>query len=297
MNLKKLLFISLTSITAGLLIAIIVTAFNNPTGNPTTGGGIIGVSSGATANSLYIDSTGKVGIGTASPEQKLHVYSSSASTGNITESQLATGYAYQAFKNPDGRMILGKEGSIGGGLLTGDLANAGIISTENNQPFQLGTNNTVRMTILGNGNVGIGKVPGSYILDVNGNVNATAYYGSGANLTNLPTAFGATVNKSASYGAQQAATDGFIEGYIYWAQSDAIGISYIVDVYTDSNANPSTQIQRALVFEPSDRIYVGEIRSATFSTSVKKGDYWKVVITNALGTISAFKVYWRPLGS
>ncbi|MFA5083920.1 MAG: hypothetical protein WC475_00840, partial [Candidatus Paceibacterota bacterium] len=35
-------------------------------------------------------------------------------------------------------------------------------------------------------NVGIGKTPGSYALDVNGNVNATAYYGSGANLTSLP---------------------------------------------------------------------------------------------------------------
>ena len=38
MNKSKLLFISLTSITTGILIAIIVAAFNNPTGNPTTGG-------------------------------------------------------------------------------------------------------------------------------------------------------------------------------------------------------------------------------------------------------------------
>ncbi|MFA5084158.1 MAG: prepilin-type N-terminal cleavage/methylation domain-containing protein [Candidatus Paceibacterota bacterium] len=35
------------------------------------------------------------------------------------------------------------------------------------------------------GNVGIGKIPGSYALDVNGNVNATAYYGSGANLSGI----------------------------------------------------------------------------------------------------------------
>ena len=41
------------------------------------------------------------------------------------------------------------------------------------------------MTIDSSGNVGIGKTPGSYALDVNGNVNATAYYGSGANLTGI----------------------------------------------------------------------------------------------------------------
>ena len=155
---------------------------------------------------------------------------------------------------PDG--FLGRSGAFEGNSDT-DL---GLGAYQPALKFYTNNNGTVaRMTIDSSGNVGIGKTPGSYALDVNGNVNATAYYGSGANLTNLPTAFGATVNKSASYGAQQAATDGFIEGYIYWAQSDAIGISYIVDVYTDSNANPSTQIQRALVFEPSDRIYVGKL--------------------------------------
>ncbi len=45
-----------------------------------------------------------------------------------------------------------------------------------------------RMRIDSSGNVGIGKTPGSYALDVNGNVNATAYYGSGANLTGITVA-------------------------------------------------------------------------------------------------------------
>jgi len=58
---SKLLFIFLSSIVAGLLIAIAVTAWTNPIGNPTSGGG-----------ALYY-SGGNVGIGTTNPGAKLEV--------------------------------------------------------------------------------------------------------------------------------------------------------------------------------------------------------------------------------
>ena len=61
----------LTSLVVGLSVGLMVLAFNNPTGNPTTGGGVIGVNTGALANSLYIDSLSNVGIGTTNPGAKL----------------------------------------------------------------------------------------------------------------------------------------------------------------------------------------------------------------------------------
>ena len=48
-------------------------ALNPPTQNPPTGGGAIGVASGAPANSLYMSSAGNVGIGTTGPGAKLEV--------------------------------------------------------------------------------------------------------------------------------------------------------------------------------------------------------------------------------
>ncbi|MFA5083919.1 MAG: hypothetical protein WC475_00835 [Candidatus Paceibacterota bacterium] len=67
----------------GLSVGAIVMAFNNPSGNPTTGGGIIGVGSGAPASSLYIDSAGKVGIGMTNPGTKLQVSGSGLFTSTL----------------------------------------------------------------------------------------------------------------------------------------------------------------------------------------------------------------------
>ena len=71
-----------SSLIIGLSVGLLVLAFNNPTGNPTTGGGIIGVGSGAPAGSLYINSSGNVGIGTTDPgTYKLKVIGTAQMTG------------------------------------------------------------------------------------------------------------------------------------------------------------------------------------------------------------------------
>ena len=64
---NRFIFNLVSGLTVGLLVGVIVLAFKNPTGNPTAGGGVIGVGSGAPASSLYINSTGNVGIGTTDP--------------------------------------------------------------------------------------------------------------------------------------------------------------------------------------------------------------------------------------
>lgn len=88
---------------------------------------------------------------------------------------------------------------------------------------------------------------------------------------------GAWVNKSASYGAQQAATDGFV------CVSGVIG--HVVSGYTDGSNPPETI-----------RVSSGDTSSPGskhgFSMPVKKNDYWKVETGAATPTI-----YWIPLGS
>lgn len=86
--------------------------------------------------------------------------------------------------------------------------------------------------------------------------------------------FGSWVDKSASYAAQQATTDGFVHAYITNAQLDG---------YTDAAADPTT------IRAKCD--YTG-VTSMMFA--VRKGDYWKVVKT---GVGSSMGVYWIPLGT
>jgi len=80
---KSFLFKLGSGLVVGLLVGVIVLAFNNPTGNPTTGGGVVGVGSGAPANSFYINSSGNVGIGTAAPGAKLEIAGQIKITGGV----------------------------------------------------------------------------------------------------------------------------------------------------------------------------------------------------------------------
>lgn len=94
---------------------------------------------------------------------------------------------------------------------------------------------------------------------------------------------GSWVDKSASYGAQQAATDGFVLVTIH--NNTPTGAR--AQAYTDANANPTTL--RGQIYG-NDTINDG----ATITMPVRKGDYWKVVLTGS-PTIDA--LYWIPLGS
>jgi hypothetical protein len=134
---------------------------------------------------------GNVGIGTTTPIALLHVFSSGASTAIRNETTFATGYSFGSYINPDGALYIGKERSAGGGLLGGDIANAGILTTTNNQPIQIGTNNVVRMTIDSSGNVGVGTATPSSRLVIQGSgaTSATAaqttYNSAGTLLTTV----------------------------------------------------------------------------------------------------------------
>ncbi|MGB7582036.1 MAG: hypothetical protein WBL85_06270, partial [Sedimentisphaerales bacterium] len=135
------------------------------------------------------------------------------------------------------------------------------------------------------GDVGIGTTGPNYKLDVNGNVNATAYYGDGSHLTGVTSAgFGAWVDKTSNYGAQQAATDGFV--VVMGNGNNSMALS----IYTDNNPNPTTERQGGGSWSNS-----GGAGQLNFCCPVRKNDYWKVVVPNQPN--GDFKVWWIPLGN
>ncbi len=121
-----------------------------------------------------IDSSGNVGIGTASPQSKLHIDVNSASTsaaiGNVllvantdtTTNNMGGIWFTQTADVGNGSGIIGVHTDRTGGSRDSDLA------------FYTTTNNTVgeKMRILNSGNVGIGTTAPTQKLEVIGNVSA-----------------------------------------------------------------------------------------------------------------------------
>jgi hypothetical protein len=113
--------------------------------------GILGaVDTGITFKALKIGPgntyfTGNVGIGTASPSNKLSIYGTSGHLLNLSNDTTSMGF-----------YIGGLSGGVGGASL-GTITNHGL---------RLFTNNTDKVTILANGNVGIGTTSPGALLDL-----------------------------------------------------------------------------------------------------------------------------------
>jgi len=101
---------------------------------------------------MVIDSSGNVGIGTASPSSRLDVRTTAAEIARFSSS--ATNGGYQIFY-PDNVVTPVYVGSQKAILATGNATDFAIVGTgANNMVF--GTNSTERMRIDSSGNVGIG---------------------------------------------------------------------------------------------------------------------------------------------
>ncbi len=127
---------------------------------------------GLITNNLYrmlVNGDGDVGIGTTSPQQKLHIHDD------------AKGLCYTQFTNSS------TGGESGDGLIVGinSSGDAFLQNKEADRELSLGTAGVNRIYIKNTGEIGIGTSIPAYDLEVIGSVGATTYYGDGSNLTGI----------------------------------------------------------------------------------------------------------------
>ncbi len=179
-----------------------------------------------------VDKDGNVGIGTTAPNVKLRVdYSNTSFAGgllvaNTANSGNAWGRIDVANTNTGGSLVLAQE-------LSGQV---NIINTTN-MPMAFGTNNTTRMTIGNTGNVGVGTVTPSRLLEVYATGGAIPFR-VGNNLGNLDVggSDGAVVNIDGRSWALGFQTGGLERGRFDTSGNFGIGTSSpscLLDVNSD----------------------------------------------------------------
>jgi hypothetical protein len=129
---------------------------------------------------LRIDSSGRVGIGTASPGANLQVTASGSASNVFINSDIATSALAS-------RIALGN--SINTGRATFGLLGGGgevaYLGSEGNFPLYFQTNGSERLRITATGNVGIGTtVPNAKLVVSNGGANGLEFYPEGTTDTN-----------------------------------------------------------------------------------------------------------------
>jgi len=135
---------------------------------------------------------GKVGIGTSTPGELLQVYAASGHP-KVEVKAASNNDATLKFTNDNGNWQI-----FGGGAA---------------MPLKFywgGSGSNTAMTMLTSGNVGVGTTSPSTPLEVNGTVTATAFAGSGANLTGISAtvAGGAIYENSATISASHTIASG-----------------------------------------------------------------------------------------
>jgi hypothetical protein len=168
-----LLFINHSSLTTGSGIKI--SEAYSSSGNPQLTIGAVSIASPNTITTQYLHlAGGKVGIGTTTPAATLHV-SNGAATTNAVASLETTGTSGRPFLNFKAEGL--DYGWVGFGS-TGNN-NMGLVNYQN-APLDFGTNSIVKMTILANGNVGIGTKTPAHKLEVVGDIAASGCLSSSA---------------------------------------------------------------------------------------------------------------------
>ncbi|RPI78060.1 MAG: hypothetical protein EHM45_06865 [Desulfobacteraceae bacterium] len=115
--------------------------------------GTMQILGGESGGGITVNSQGKVGIGSTSPNRNLSLFGNANTAFQIINSSTGTGAS--------------------DGLMLQMVETVGYILNQENGALHIGTNNIERMTILANGNVGINTPNPEKTLDVNGSARLT----------------------------------------------------------------------------------------------------------------------------
>jgi hypothetical protein len=123
-----------------------------------------GVAAGNGLERMRITASGNVGISTLNPTAKLHT------NGTVRHEGLAAGSGNPLVIDANGNVFIGTAGASNAWNLTGNAATnpaTNFLGTTDNNRLVFRTNNTEKMTILANGNVGINNTSPASSLEIN----------------------------------------------------------------------------------------------------------------------------------
>jgi hypothetical protein len=110
----------------------------------------------------------------------------------LTNSGASTSEKQIIIANTGGSMRAGVESSVGGAIQLGTLAYAAVFGNQSNAATQFTTNGTARLTILGDGKVGIGTASPTMTLSIRGDKQGDANEGQGQLLIDGNSAYNAS---------------------------------------------------------------------------------------------------------
>jgi hypothetical protein len=178
---------------------------------------------GDPVDAVYVDNDGKVGIGTTSPASELHLHKAGSASCYFQMTNGITG-----------------TGADRGLTLSLDLdANVWMSNNENGK-LNFGTNDITRMSIQGDGKVGIGETSPSSLLDLKGSDPYVEL-----NTTNVKT--GVKLQKNGSDKWELGWNEG--SGYAYFWSGGGAGTSMVIKDATGyvglGTSNPGTRLDVA----------------------------------------------------
>ncbi len=198
----------------------------------------------ATLGNMRFMTNGNIGIGTSTPIRELDI------TGNLG---LRRATDTETFLD-----ITNQNSSLQVGIFTNTaFTGASYLSNPNNKDMLFATNNTLRMTLKNNGNLGIGEYNPTSLLVVNGNISSASLQSgsisSGSLQSSVITANSATMSNTLINGLT-AITNTVIGGT---AGSNLLAIRNVSEfIGTSGSANKQITISWGAAFPVSSLLYI-----------------------------------------